>query len=141
MDFEKFRENINIGAIFYARKDIEKVSAFIEKYKKSHPNASFKEIMENIENDSINKSNKYYECISELSGIPFQLLACNHLSSNENVLKNIYSKYKKKDISKINNDIYSYDLNKSCNLLVKSILSVLRSHNEKHTITKEQEYN
>ena len=141
MNIQKFYDKINYKNISFARQDLAQVSEYIEKYKTSHPEASFEEIMESIDKTTYEQSNKYYDYIQEVSGIPFQLLAANHLTQNEKALFNIYSKFKYKNIGEIN-EFYSYDIKKSSTILVKSLLKILRERfqNSKEPLSKENEY-
>ena len=147
MDLNKFKDNITNTTIFRAKKDISLASSIINKYKKDYPNKSFREICEIFENDMVNKSNTNYECIQELSGIPYQMLACKHLLSDEKTLQKIYSKYKnKEDLNFSDKSLFTYDIEKSSNLLVKSLLTIFRKQSaerEKQNsrpLPKEAEY-
>lgn len=141
MDINKFYEKINDKNISLAKLDLEHAYKYLRKCRKQNPNYSFEELIASIDGKTIHQANKYYDCLQEISGIPYQLIASDYLVKNPKKLSNIYSKFKNKNI-KIKETMYSYDISKSSNILVQSLLKIIRerSNNNNKTLTKEEEF-
>lgn len=141
MNISKFYEKINDQSISFAKMDLEQVSRYLKKCQTNNPSFNFEDLIATIDEKTIKQANEYYDCLQEISGIPYQLLASDYLVKNPKKLSNIYSKFKYKNIE-IKDTMYSYDLTKSSNMLVKSLLKIMREKSEKDgiTLTKEQEF-
>lgn len=142
-DINKFyEEEITAKSIYHAKMDLEHAYKYLKKCKKENPNFGFEDLMAFIDAQTIQQANKYYDCSQEISGIPYQLLACDYLTKNPQKLSNIYSRFKYKKNIKIKNPIYSYDLIKSSNTLIKSLLKIIRNKSEESgiTLTSDQEF-
>lgn len=140
-DINKYYEEMTDKDIYYGKMDLERAYKYLEKRQNQNPNFSFDYLIASINVETINQANKYYNCSQEISGIPYQLLACNYLIKNPEKLDIIYSRLKNKKI-KIKTPMYSYDLDNSSKMLVKSLLQIIREKSKKSgiTLTKEQEF-
>lgn len=140
-DINKYYEEMTDKDIYYGKMDLERAYKYLEKRQNQNPNFSFDYLIASINVETINQANKYYNCSQEISGIPYQLLACNYLIKNPEKLDIIYSRLKNKKI-KIKTPMYSYDLDSSSKMLVKSLLQIIREKSKKSgiTLTKEQEF-
>lgn len=141
-DINKYYEEITDKDIYYGKMDLERAYKYLEKRQNQNPNFSFDYLIASINVETIKQANQYYDCSQKISGIPYQLLACDYLSKNPKILSNIYSRFKYKKNIKIKNPIYSYDLIKSSNTLIKSLLKIIRNKSEESgiTLTSEQEF-
>lgn len=141
MDIENLYNDINLIDIEDAKKDIGRAYNFLSKDHNKYPSLDGYQLLSFTELNFIKASQEYYKIIDRLSGIKVQLLARDYLLENEQFLKHLYQKFSNKKIPD-DDGIYTYDLKKSTNLLVRSLLYNLREKYKEYGLnpTTQEEY-
>ena len=141
MDIENLYNDINLIDIEDAKKDIGRAYNFLSKAHNKYPSLDGYQLLYFTELNFIKASQEYYKIIDRLSGIKVQLLARDYLLENEQFLKHLYQKFSNKKIPD-DDGIYTYDLKKSTNLLVRSLLYNLREKYKEYGLnpTTQEEY-
>lgn len=136
------RPNLDELDIQRLKQNIYSVVDYVKDYITKNPTLSKEQLLINLENEFVNNANEYYFIIQELAGTNVQAIVTDYLLKNEDILKTKYNKLMRKKIVEDKNAIYTYDIEKSSKILIKSLLSLIRENLQKHnkTLSGDEEY-
>jgi hypothetical protein len=125
------RPNLDELDIQRLKQNIYSVVDYVKDYITKNPTLSKEQLLINLENEFVNNANEYYFIIQELAGTNVQAIVTDYLLKNEDILKTKYKKLMRKKIVEDKNAIYTYDIEKSSKILIKSLLSLIRENLQK----------